>query len=102
MVALSLGDRSTKRPAGTLIPTNAGVSIRPAGASTWRLVGAARLQLDSLDVQDVSPTWFVIEDADKHRLGFMALEEELDHALDLVADDGVQDHSRTVVDRQKP
>jgi hypothetical protein len=67
-----------------------------------RLVGAAGLQLDSLDVQDVSPTGFVGEDADKHRLRLMALEEELDHALNLVADDGVKDHSRTVVDGREP
>jgi hypothetical protein len=56
------------------------------------LVVPAGDQFDRLDTQNVAPARLVAEDAGEHRFRLDARGKEFDHAPDLVADDGVEDH----------
>ena len=61
-----------------------------------RLVLEACYELDRLDVEDLSPARFILEHGFEHRLGLGGRSEELDDLLDLVGDDGVEDHVPTI------
>jgi hypothetical protein len=62
------------------------------GAEELRLVLAARHKLDGLNVKHLSPVRLVFEHPFEHRLGFDTGLEELENLLDLVTDDGIEDH----------
>ena len=66
------------------------------GAEGLRLVLAACYELDRLDVEDLSPARFILEHGLESRLGLGGRSEELDDLLDLVGDDGVEDHAPTI------
>ena len=61
-------------------------------AQTAPLVEPARHELDGLNVKHVSPVRLVYEHTSEDRLSLEARFEELKNLLDLVADDGVEDH----------
>ena len=60
------------------------------------LVLSARHELDGLDVKHVSPIRLVYEHPAEHRLSFDTRLEELENLLDLLADDGIEDHQGTI------
>jgi hypothetical protein len=57
------------------------------------LVLAAGHELDGLDVEDIAPVGLVLKGAFEHRLGLTEGPVELDDSVDLVRDDGIEDHS---------
>ena len=73
------------RISGGRAPTPSSSSVQPA-----------RHELDWLDVQHVMPIRFVSENLLEHRLSLKGRGEELDDLLDLVGDDGVEDHQPTL------
>ena len=60
------------------------------------LVLSARDELHALDVERVSPFGLVFEHRFEHRLRLGRRVEELDDLMDLVRDDGVEDHGATI------
>jgi DNA invertase Pin-like site-specific DNA recombinase len=65
--------------------------LRAAGVAISRIY-----KLDGLDVEHVSPARLVYEHTAEHRLSLAACLEELENLLDLVADDGIEDHRATI------
>jgi hypothetical protein len=70
-------------------------------AQTAPLVEPARYELDGLNVKHVSPVRLVYEHTSEHRLSLDARFEELKNLLDLVADDGVEDHGVRIRRRRR-
>jgi len=58
----------------------------------YTLVQSARDELDGLNVKHLAPVGLVYEHPFEHRLGFDTGLEELENLLDLVTDDGIEDH----------
>ena len=65
-------------------------------AQTAPLVEPARYELDGLNVKHVSPVRLLYEHTSEDRLSLEARFEELKNLLDLVADDGVEDHATRI------
>jgi len=70
-------------------------------AQTAPLVEPARHELDGLNVKHVSPVRLVYEHTSERRLSLDARFEELKNLLDLVADDGVEDHGVRIRRRRR-
>jgi hypothetical protein len=59
-------------------------------------VQAARNELDALYVESLSPVRLVLENPFEHRLRLGWRIEELNDLMDLVRNDGVEDHDATI------
>ena len=70
-------------------------------AQTAPLVEPARHELDGLNVKHVSPVRLVYEHTSEDRLSLNARLEELKNLLDLVADDGIEDHGARIRRRRR-
>ena len=62
----------------------------------FALVLPAGHELDRVELKHVSPIRLVLEHCLKHRLGLGRRSKELDDLMDLIRDDGVEDHGTTI------
>jgi hypothetical protein len=65
------------------------------------LVPSARNELHARDVESLSPVRLVFENRLEHRFGLSRRVEELNHLMDLVRDDGVEDRGVRIRRRRR-